>query len=227
MVLASSLCFILVWLWAHNDCFANSRLQNIFYAQIARSLVANRSNLIHINTSRVGRRNYDKLRPTYRLSTLHEMTSWNLLRYIVFDSPDASFVNAKTEFEKRYKCVLIISISFFCTNAQEYRYIAYSILSTHPFLHIAPRLRCTDSQRILTPTLVRLISVKNTSTIIIDMNRYTKQIIKEKGEGIMLRKPGSAYELGRSHALFKYKVCPPASLYTVLIEHRNWRTTRL
>ena len=34
-----------------------------------------------------------------------------------------------------------------------------------------------------------------------------KQIIEKGGEGVMLRKPESLYENGRSGAILKYKVC--------------------
>lgn len=38
------------------------------------------------------------------------------------------------------------------------------------------------------------------------MLKISAQIIVEGGEGVMLRKPRSLYELGRSHSILKYKV---------------------
>lgn len=38
------------------------------------------------------------------------------------------------------------------------------------------------------------------------MNSYAAKIVSTGGEGIMLRKPESSYENGRSHSVLKYKV---------------------
>ena len=38
------------------------------------------------------------------------------------------------------------------------------------------------------------------------MLKYAETIILGGGEGVMLRKPTSAYENGRSHSIVKYKV---------------------
>jgi len=66
----------------------------------------------------------------------------------------------------------------------------YSILLSnvpiiHPFLINTTRLKCRDRKY---------------------MDNYTRHIIKRGGEGVILRKPGSLYEHGRSHLLLKYKV---------------------
>jgi DNA ligase-1 len=39
------------------------------------------------------------------------------------------------------------------------------------------------------------------------LKEYFEKIIKKGGEGVMLRKPKSLYEGGRSESLCKYKVC--------------------
>lgn len=38
------------------------------------------------------------------------------------------------------------------------------------------------------------------------MKQYNSNIVKCSGEGVMLRKPQSKYEHGRSHSILKYKV---------------------
>lgn len=38
------------------------------------------------------------------------------------------------------------------------------------------------------------------------MKQYTAKIVGERGEGVMLRKPRSFYENGRSLSVVKYKV---------------------
>lgn len=38
------------------------------------------------------------------------------------------------------------------------------------------------------------------------MRNYLEDIVRAGGEGIMIRKPLSVYELGRSHSIFKQKV---------------------
>lgn len=44
------------------------------------------------------------------------------------------------------------------------------------------------------------------------MNSYTKYVQNHNGEGVILRKPGSVYENGRSMCLVKYKVYIPTTL---------------
>jgi ATP-dependent DNA ligase len=39
------------------------------------------------------------------------------------------------------------------------------------------------------------------------LKEYFEEIVKKGGEGVMLRKPNSMYEEGRSKGLKKYKVC--------------------
>ena len=41
---------------------------------------------------------------------------------------------------------------------------------------------------------------------VIDMKQYAEVIVSMGGEGVMVRKPYSLYENGRSHSVFKYKV---------------------
>ena len=47
------------------------------------------------------------------------------------------------------------------------------------------------------------------------------QIIKKGGEGVMLRKPGSLYESGRSNSLLKVKVQKNWTILTVLALQRR------
>ena len=39
------------------------------------------------------------------------------------------------------------------------------------------------------------------------MRMHNRQIISENGEGVILRRPNSLYESGRSASLIKIKVC--------------------
>ena len=40
------------------------------------------------------------------------------------------------------------------------------------------------------------------------METYAKCVLRKNGEGVMLRKPHSLYEHGRSDSILKYKVWP-------------------
>lgn len=59
-----------------------------------------------------------------------------------------------------------------------------SMEGNHPFIILAPRRKCIKEK---------------------DMYNYSNIIIKEGGEGVMLRKPYSLYENGNSKSLLKFK----------------------
>lgn len=40
-----------------------------------------------------------------------------------------------------------------------------------------------------------------------NLMKYAKEIIEHGGEGVILRKPKSLYEHGRTNSLIKFKVC--------------------
>ena len=39
-----------------------------------------------------------------------------------------------------------------------------------------------------------------------DLNNFLESVYSKQGEGVILRKPDSKYEPGRSHQMFRYKV---------------------
>jgi len=52
------------------------------------------------------------------------------------------------------------------------------------------------------------------------MYRHARTIINKNGEGVMLRKPGSVYENGRSHNIFKYKLVRDSE--AVIVKRKNY-----
>jgi len=65
-----------------------------------------------------------------------------------------------------------------------YAFVVHSVTTNNVVLIIAPRLMC-----------------KNTYF----MHKYALEIIKHGGEGVIMRKPNSLYEHGRSQSLLKHK----------------------
>lgn len=55
------------------------------------------------------------------------------------------------------------------------------------------------------------------------MKAYASTIFDKGGEGVMIRKPSSMYENGRSHSVLKYKVHNRARILLLLFEafHAN------
>jgi len=66
-----------------------------------------------------------------------------------------------------------------------YACLLRAISCDHLLVLISPRLLCLDR---------------------LHMDKYTQEIIQSGGEGVVLRKPNSLYENGRSHSVLKYKV---------------------
>jgi len=64
-----------------------------------------------------------------------------------------------------------------------YEFLLQYILQSHPFIILSTRLKS-----------------------ILYIKKYIKQIVQSGGEGVMIRKPNSPYEHGRSYFILKYKV---------------------
>ena len=61
----------------------------------------------------------------------------------------------------------------------------FSIENTWPsFLHVIDVVKCQSKEH---------------------LNKFLSEIVEKKGEGVMLREPGSLYENGRSNKMRKYK----------------------
>jgi len=67
---------------------------------------------------------------------------------------------------------------------KRFEFLLESVLENHPFIYPVVRMLCENREF---------------------MDQYAKIIIASGGEGVMLRKPRSVYENGRSHSILKYK----------------------
>jgi len=124
---------------------------------------------------------------------------------VAFDNPIPSF--GTTSLNKNHQLSSDFTIPSFDTTFQDKNHEIYNDLSAksedlpinfesryesvmnnvtvdHPFIIGSPRLICIDPAY---------------------MKQYKKTICTEGGEGVMLRKPKSYYENGRSHSIIKYK----------------------
>jgi len=67
---------------------------------------------------------------------------------------------------------------------KRYSYLFVHIVQNHPFMSISSCIRCANKKY---------------------MQTYASMIIGNGGEGVILRKPSSLYEHGKSHSLLKFK----------------------
>lgn len=103
---------------------------------------------------------------------------------------------------KNFKFVIFDAPHFNGTFEDRIDYVHSLISADHPYISIIPLEKCRGMHH-LDETLDR--------------------ILKNGGEGVMLRKPGSAYESGRSGCLVKYK--PLKDLEAVVmsqVDSRIW-----
>ena len=144
----------------------------------------------------MGRGNFNRVIVLCFASKNDSFLIWNILRLVAFDNNDPS------EFENIYE--------------KRYQNLLENLRGSDPFIMITPRLLCIDKTCIHSHTRAHTPAHAYVDThaahrfiflIIVVMNGYSKQIIIGGGEGVMLRKPRSLYENGRSHSVLKFKVC--------------------
>ena len=66
----------------------------------------------------------------------------------------------------------------------------------------------TKQKNILGKTLIKTHTILTQTFLFfsfVDLKSVLKMVLREGGEGVMLRKLGSAYQNGRSHFIFKFK----------------------
>jgi hypothetical protein len=110
-------------------------------------------------------------------------SSWIWFRYMSFDSPEA--IRHHLPFDDRYRLLL------------------REVPCSHPFVVASPRIMCFNKNHIL---FTEFHNVCNIFDPFFDMRAFMNDILKEGGEGVILRKPNSVYQEGASKEVLKFKV---------------------
>ncbi len=79
----------------------------------------------------------------------------------------------------------VVLISMTSHSTERMAYLQRIIPLDHPYIQVVPIVQCTSRNH---------------------LQEFYQQLLKDRREGVMLRKPHSLYEKGRSRALLKYKV---------------------
>lgn len=103
---------------------------------------------------------------------------------VIFDAPAMEL--QQCTFEHRYQNIIVESPSSHPVTVSWIDYIKAPYFIDRIKV-IAPRVKCVSEKQLIA---------------------YSKEILEHGGEGVILRKPKSTYEHGRSSSLIKYKVCP-------------------
>ena len=121
-------------------------------------------------------------------------------RIVVFDAPAAN--HQKLPFEERYALLLLDLPPDHPVVVSIWRLILHPRLSSPPSLRLLPSsslpLLPLDSCSILAARLL----CRDPSTL----TSVVQAILNDKGEGVVLRRPRSQYDHGRSFSLLKIKV---------------------
>jgi len=128
----------------------------------------------------IGRKKFTNMTPLFKdpvfANKKPDFEYWGNLRLIAFDCPNP---NAVENFD------LIKSDLDGIPFEERYSIVLRNISPLSFFVVVAPRMVCTSKSSMLL---------------------YCQYIVAGGGEGVMLRKPASVYENGRSHCVLKYKV---------------------